>query len=160
MKIGEEKKGPYVWHFVPSRCFGQLLLSSSMRCYYWWLPELGSDRRLGIERRLYLTSASLRAGGHSSVPKPARRRAAASWCDRACQRPVAQWFRLPPLPCAQSVVRRSAISLPRIRSFRALKFSFFSQALNSLGKVGINTFYQITLDACLHGSFLRAIAAS
>ena len=65
MKTGEEKgeKGPYVWHFVPSRCFGQLL-SSPMRCYYRWLPELGSELFLGIEKRLYLTQRT------ASGPRP------------------------------------------------------------------------------------------
>jgi hypothetical protein len=55
------------------------------------------------------------------------------------------------------VLRRSAISLSRIQFFGALAFSFFSQALNSLGKAGINTFYQITLVACLHDYFPRQL---
>src|SRR4030095_15135558 len=51
---GKGEKGPKVWLFFPSRCFGQLL-SSPMRCYYRWLPDLGSEVFLGIEERLYLT---------------------------------------------------------------------------------------------------------
>ena len=35
-----------------------------MRCYYRWLPELGSELFLGIEKRLYLTQRT------ASGPRP------------------------------------------------------------------------------------------
>ena len=35
-----------------------------MKCYYRWLPELGSERFLGIEKRLYLTQRT------ASGPRP------------------------------------------------------------------------------------------
>ena len=104
-----------------------------------------------------LTSGPLRDRGrsHSSIPKPARRRAATSWCDRVCQQTLARCLHLSPLPCVRPVPRGGAISRPRIQFLGALRFYFFSQSLEFTTESWNYTFYQILLDASVRACFFQ-----